>query len=432
MRSICFQCGTAKPASGDPCPACRAVPRTADEVALSFMLSDMYASQEELAHSARHLRAGGRFTLTAEERDQLLLALKQLNRTGGAKPAANRAPAVPPPLPTPARPARQAAPPPSAQPPRRAPMPPARPPFSQRCAQWLTALFTSLLGRVALFGIVILAYMAMTHPFPSYWWATHIHTQEGWERFLSQHPSSEYSAEAREHVERFKSETFWQEKGRFGDPQVCKEYLRLFPGGSHVTEAMEVLRDTADMLWLTTVSTSRSEKEILDYIEANQRYTDMTKARARITALHNDAAWVLEQRNLYHCRRFITENPTHPRLAELEKLSIDLEVDQVANSQHGQLPPSQLFGQDGSSHITLEIENETQYTLTLLYSGVESKRLVVAPKAKNSITLLAGTYAVAASVNAVHVTSFYGRESYSGGGGNVRYFIETTSGSFTR
>ena len=69
--------------------------------------------------------------------------------------------------------------------------------------------------------------------------------------------------------------------------------------------------------------------------------------------------------------------------------------------------------------------NGTSYTLTILYSGPDSKRLVINAGGTKSVRLKNGQYRVAASVSAANVSNYAGSENLNGGSYNVDYYIST-------
>lgn len=120
----------------------------------------------------------------------------------------------------------------------------------------------------------------------------------------------------------------------------------------------------------------------------------------------------------------------HPHGAHA-KAAIDAQVSGIMSGSHGELPSMEKTGYYSGSSSTVRVSNDTKYTLTLLYSGsVDSKRLVLAPNATQSIKLKNGRYRIAASVNAYNVSSYAGNEELSGGEYSVSYYI--SSGYSTR
>jgi hypothetical protein len=74
---------------------------------------------------------------------------------------------------------------------------------------------------------------------------------------------------------------------------------------------------------------------------------------------------------------------------------------------------------------SIEIFNNTQYILTIRYSGIESKKVVMSPKQRTSLSLKNGNYRIAASVNASNVRNYAGNENLSAGEYTSEYYIRT-------
>ena len=93
---------------------------------------------------------------------------------------------------------------------------------------------------------------------------------------------------------------------------------------------------------------------------------------------------------------------------------------------HGSLPGMDKTSYSSSGKNTISVRNDTQYTLTLLYSGPDSKRLVLSPRSSGTVYLPNGSYRVAASVAAANVRSYAGTETLTGGSYDVSYYISTS------
>ena len=115
----------------------------------------------------------------------------------------------------------------------------------------------------------------------------------------------------------------------------------------------------------------------------------------------------------------------HARQAD--KKVIDLSVANIFSGEHGTLPSMDHSYYGGGSTSTISVTNDTQYTLTLLYSGPSSKRLVLSPHATQSLTLTNGSYHIAASVNSAGVRPYAGTETLSGGGYDISYYISSST-----
>ena len=119
--------------------------------------------------------------------------------------------------------------------------------------------------------------------------------------------------------------------------------------------------------------------------------------------------------------------PNHPKRKWIEKRIIDLEVQAIAAGEHGELPRAQPLASGGTIN-TVEVKNNTGYELTVRYSGPSSKKLVIPKGETQSVTLPKGNYKVAASVNAHHVTNYYGTDSMQGGQYSSSFRITTSYG----
>ena len=107
------------------------------------------------------------------------------------------------------------------------------------------------------------------------------------------------------------------------------------------------------------------------------------------------------------------------------KKVIDLEVDEIFQGDYGQLPSmdSQSY-YSYSSTSTIKLTNNTEYTLTVLYSGNSSEKVVLLPRHSSEITLSNGNYRIAASVNASKVQNYAGSEKLDSGRYEVEYYIK--------
>jgi len=110
------------------------------------------------------------------------------------------------------------------------------------------------------------------------------------------------------------------------------------------------------------------------------------------------------------------------------KKIIDLEVADVFRSgNYGQLPSMDKTRYGKSTYTTVAIKNDTQYTLTVLYSGMESKRIVISSYDSQNVQLKSGSYRIVASVDdASKVLNSAGKQDLTGGIYSVNYYISTS------
>lgn len=116
--------------------------------------------------------------------------------------------------------------------------------------------------------------------------------------------------------------------------------------------------------------------------------------------------------------------PNGRHYAEAEKRAVSMRVDNVFTGQHESLPSMTRtsYGTGAKSHVS--VTNSTEYTLTIYYSGIDGKRMIIPPHKSQSLDLANGTYRIAASVNTTHVRSYAGTETLRGGNYDINYYIQ--------
>lgn len=154
-----------------------------------------------------------------------------------------------------------------------------------------------------------------------------------------------------------------------------------------------------------------------DRIEAidNQEWNTESKAWAKASALGTLSGYY-KYINMY-------TNGSHSSVAN--KKIIDMEVDNVMAGEHGELPSMDQTAYGYGPTSSISVYNNTSYTLTLSYSGPDSKRISISPHNRRSITLKNGSYRCVASVDGGGVSNHAGTESLNGGSYEVEYYIST-------
>ncbi len=108
--------------------------------------------------------------------------------------------------------------------------------------------------------------------------------------------------------------------------------------------------------------------------------------------------------------------PNGAHIAAANSSLVDINVDEAFKSDHGSLPKlDRVLADDDSKTSTIIIENHTGYPLTLMYSGQESKTIVINPGGTGTVTLENGSYKIAASVPVAGIRPFAGNEELLGG-----------------
>lgn len=108
-----------------------------------------------------------------------------------------------------------------------------------------------------------------------------------------------------------------------------------------------------------------------------------------------------------------------------QKRLIDKEVERDFAGAHGIMPALQQTYSGSGTYSTIEVENETDYVMTILYSGQNSERIVINPRATRRFTLRNGSYRISARVTASNVIPYVGTITLSGGEYGASYYIVT-------
>lgn len=160
-------------------------------------------------------------------------------------------------------------------------------------------------------------------------------------------------------------------------------------------------------------------------------YADSQKKMEEI----EDQMWNTEQKawsraselnTLDAYEKYLSLYPNGARRNLANKIMIDLQVANVFDKEHGELPTMNQTGYAGGSSSQISVYNNTSYTLTLLYSGPNSKSITIPSHQTKSVNLKNGTYHIAASVIAPGVRNYAGTESLNGGIYSVEYYIVTS------
>jgi len=118
-----------------------------------------------------------------------------------------------------------------------------------------------------------------------------------------------------------------------------------------------------------------------------------------------------------------TQRSTRPPTTNAE--AIAQKVNAIEAGPHGALPRAERTSVDPSSQIAqMVITNDTNYTLTVLYSGPTAQSVVLSPKARRTVSLSVGSYRVAATVDAPDVQPFAGSDDLQGGSYDNTFYIE--------
>lgn len=121
---------------------------------------------------------------------------------------------------------------------------------------------------------------------------------------------------------------------------------------------------------------------------------------------------------------FISKYPNHKSIKSFRKKIIELEVDEIFGDKNtGQLPSFDRNSSSYSSYSEIAIENGTNCTLIVRYSGTDTKMIEIPAGASRLISMSSGTYRIAASACG---SNYAGTENLQGNY-STRYYITTTT-----
>lgn len=116
-------------------------------------------------------------------------------------------------------------------------------------------------------------------------------------------------------------------------------------------------------------------------------------------------------------------NGAHASLAN--KKIIDMEVDIIMSGEHSELPSMGQTSYGSGPTSRIKLQNNTTYTLSVSYSGPDSKRVFIAPYSSSTVTLKNGSYRCVATVSCEGVSCYAGTETLDGGSYEAEYYIYT-------
>ena len=165
---------------------------------------------------------------------------------------------------------------------------------------------------------------------------------------------------------------------------------------------------------------STDDSEVLgDYIESNRlpEYRRTAKDRMGELKAKEEAdryAEALAANDSETWKKFLRDYENRSDRQEIEDKIIKTEVDEIFAGEYGEIPSTTRTGQVNYVTSTIDIKNDTPYTLTILYSGPENKRIVIGSGMSKKSNMKSGSYRITASVSAARVSNYAGRETMQG------------------
>lgn len=242
-----------------------------------------------------------------------------------------------------------------------------------------------------------------------------------------------------------------------------RRFLSRYPDSKQSKEVLKLLFEKCyssgwkDLIWFSsmyhnTVYGNRAFKEINErcdsiletngfaYLKTDKKYKDvmdsvtMGYSKPLISFIENiewqdeETAWNLAERNntIEFYSNFIQKYPYSGHVSQAEKRIIDLEVNDAFIGSHGELPSMNKSGYSYGTTSTISIYNNTSYALTVMYSGKDSKKVVISPQGRVTVTLPNGEYKCVASISG-NTRNHAGTENLEGGSYEVEYYIVSST-----
>lgn len=261
--------------------------------------------------------------------------------------------------------------------------------------------------------------------------------EEKYEAYLKRYPNGKYVKEATSFIVDYYAEQPLQKTSSLYSSSISTlshfESVRdLFPGSALEHRMDSLIEAKVNLEYQKALDSETVEGWELYKILVSEKY--WRDADQRIEDINSrlwgtdSQAWktAQKQNTLTAYNRYLELFPKGAHAKAADKKVIDLSVTNIFARDHGTLPGMDRTSYSSSGSNIITVSNDTQYTLTLLYSGPDSKRLVLSPRSSGSVRLPNGTYRVAASVAATNVRSYAGTETLSGGGYDVSYYISSS------
>lgn len=122
--------------------------------------------------------------------------------------------------------------------------------------------------------------------------------------------------------------------------------------------------------------------------------------------------------------RFIRYYPNGEYTQEAKDKLIQLTVADVFDRQHGSLPKAQNIGGTYGTRSTIKIKNDTQYGLSIYYSGPELRQLYIGAGGSSTVDLPNGEYRIAVKADGGNVSDYAGLDAYQGGQYSYSLYIK--------
>lgn len=156
------------------------------------------------------------------------------------------------------------------------------------------------------------------------------------------------------------------------------------------------------------------------------RLQEMEKAMQEREWGSEDTAWerarTIDTKESYE--RYCAMYPYGAHVSAANDRLVEIQIDEMMSGSHSRLPQMRHIEVDEDSPTsTIMVTNFTDYPLTVLYSGEETRSVVISPGLTHAVTLKNGAYRIAASVPPSRIRPYAGQETLTGGRYEVGYYV---------
>lgn len=217
---------------------------------------------------------------------------------------------------------------------------------------------------------------------------------------------------------------FFEDAKRVNDISYYNAYLDAFPNGKYIMHVKASIKNAEKDLW-ENLKNSKNEKELRALLEIIQSKEIRAQIQQYISSLYRDFSYVSQINTIEAYEQFINLCPDSPDCSKARKRIIDIEVSKISQGQHGTIPESRPVSFSSGSTATIEIENKTQYTITVRYSGPDSIKIDIPSYGTKTIIVPIGSYRIAVSTNGGNVHPFYGTNNITAGMYSESFYIQS-------
>jgi hypothetical protein len=229
----------------------------------------------------------------------------------------------------------------------------------------------------------------------------------------------------------FLTEARFKFEGQIKNAETAIYFYRLFPDVQSASILIGKLESIVE-------SGARDDEfqAIQTFLNTNSKLPGITDSRIDAIRRKADDKLAERYRDFDFVRKIDTKEaydlylkqvPSGPDADRARRRIIDLEVDEISKGDVGELPELEPMGYSNTSQIaSVEITNDTAYSLTVRYSGRDSQKHVIAPRQKRTFQIRKGDYRVTATVDSSSVRPYAGTETITYDQYGVSFYIITT------